>query len=106
MNSVVFLMTLCVVAVASQRSPYAGSRPSGTYNQPLSNRVNLDSDQPEVVPVDYRNDQGYYNYLQSLPVNQHPFALLNHQYIEAHRQQPNIQVSPYYSGSHFAGRRR
>jgi hypothetical protein len=105
MNSVIFLVFLCVSAIFAQRSPYAGSRPSGVYNQPINNRVNLDTDGPEVIPIDYRNDLGYYNYLQSLPNYQHPFNLLNHQYIEAHRQQPNVQFSPYAPVSHHAGRR-
>jgi hypothetical protein len=106
MKLVAVLFVFYASVVMAQRSPYAGSRPEGTYNRVgLQGDSNGNPSSTQNVPIDYRNDVGYLNYLGSLPVDQHPFNFLNAQHVESHRQNPNLQFSPYAHSSHHAGRR-
>lgn len=105
MKSVAILLVLCV-SVMAQRSPYAGSRPSGTLTRDTppntANRNNL-GDGNQNVPFQVQNDIGHYNYLQGLPQGQQPFWLLNQNQIQNHLNQPGAFGSPYAQRSHFAG---
>lgn len=119
MKLLVCLVILCCSAVMSQRSPYAGARPAGSFDQFLpstttrnpqaGNRNELETAQEtntQKLPLEVNGDLGYYHYLLSLPKDKQPYWLLNHQQIEAHKNQPNPQIAPLSSRSHFAGVRR
>lgn len=117
MKSIAVVFVLCFTLAMSQRSPYAGSRPVGSFaNQNTGNRNDPSpaaapaSQQPQQaaqpaqqpqgvrpsnLPHEAGGDVNYYNYLQSLPQNQQPFWLLNQQHIAANRNQPSLQVSPF-----------
>lgn len=116
MKSTIIILIFCCVITFAQRSPYAGSRPAGTYdsfipstttgNPNVANRNDLSGSEAPVtqrLPNQVNGDVGYYHYLLSLPKDQQPFWLINHQQIEAHNSQPNIQISPVARKSHFAG---
>lgn len=108
--SLVIAAIMVSVAVA-QRSPYAGSRPSGykdrfkptqqtqpaaAVNNQIGNRFGEENSAagnlvgaPAVtqrIPIDYWNDRGGYDILSRYPVDKQPFWLINYQAIEAHRQ--------------------
>lgn len=115
------LVCLCFSFALSQRSPYAGLRPASPTNQDTANRNNpggssdpeSSSQQPvstsslppppAELPYQVGGDINYYNSLISLPKDQQPFWLLNHQHFINHRNQPDLQSSPFAQQSHFAG---
>lgn len=96
---------LFAVALA-QRSPYAGSRPSGYKDRfkptpaALPNEIgsrfgnensgsssgNQIPVSTQRVPIDYAHDRVEYDILSAYPVDRQPFWLVNYQTIEAHRQ--------------------
>lgn len=102
------LIAAIMVSVAmAQRSPYAGSRPSGykdrfkptvaaAANNQIGNRFGEENSAsgnlvgaPVVtqrIPIDLWNDRAGYDILSRYPVDKQPFWLLNYQAIEAHRQ--------------------
>lgn len=108
--SLIVAMLLLVTLVLAQRSPYAGSRPSGYHDRlkptpaavsndignrfgselnPAASSGNVVTTVPQStqrVPIDYQHDREYYEILSQYPVDRQPFWLVNYQTIEAHRE--------------------
>lgn len=114
----VFVVLSMLLIVNGQRSPYAGSRPSGGYKDtylqqnPQSSTQNLADrfDGPngassgfpstniptsssfptstQRLPYDAYGDQYIYDYWQNVPVDKRPFWIVNQAHIENHRGTP------------------
>lgn len=96
------ILAIIVSVTVAQRSPYAGSRPSGYkdrfkpisgQNQIIGNRFgndnsasgNLIAGSTQRIPIDALQDREIYEILNRRPVDKQPFWFLNYQTIEAHR---------------------
>lgn len=110
----VFVIFSILLVVSGQRSPYAGSRPSGGYKdtyltpvagqntQGTTNIVNRfdgttqsSSGVPSTtqrLPYDAHGDQYIVNYWQSLPEDKRPFWLVNQAHIESQRGTPTTST--------------
>lgn len=105
--SVILVILSAIALVVAQRSPYAGSRPSGYHDRfrptaasaavdnGIGNRfggensasANLVAGRPtQRIPIDALKDREIYEVLSRYPVDKQPFWLINYQTIEAHRQ--------------------
>lgn len=98
------VLTCLVAVVLGQRSPYAGSRPSGykdrfrptsataapaaTADNEIGNRFGEEntSGTTQRIPIDVWGDRQVFEILSRYPADKQPFWLLNYQTIEAHRQ--------------------
>lgn len=98
--------------VGQQTTQGQQTQTQGGVQAPAAQQTNQNTNQqaqpaPQIpaggLPYQVGGDFNYYNQLQSLPQDQQPFWLLNHQHIVANRNQPSFQLSPFAPQSHHAG---